>query len=115
LWEPLVFNKVLDNWTIHPFVEIKLIDYTQNKYKSYWDKTYVPEEGEEQLTKLESCGKGFEEIGMGYWYGMEDGCICNGEFGGDLNEGKYPALSTEPCNAEQLSVIGCRPVSNMDP
>jgi hypothetical protein len=27
---------------------------------------------------------GWEEIGKGYWYGMNDGCICNGDFGGDF-------------------------------
>ena len=67
-----------------------------------WVKNYVPKEGEtidESLTF--DCPKGYEEIGNGYWYGLKDGCICNGEFGGEYNSNlKYDKLSFDSCNLE---------------
>lgn len=101
LWDPKVFNKVLDNWNENPFTEITLLDFTTEEFRQYWDKSYVPPEGEELKAydpKVFDCPAGFEEIGLGYWYGMKDGCICAKEFGGVINNGKYPPLSFDMCN-----------------
>ena len=80
LWDPLVFDKVLDNWTLNPFNKIQLLDFTGEEYNDYWNQNY---QNEQEISKLKfDCPTGYEEIGEAYWYGLKDGCICNGEYGG---------------------------------
>jgi len=33
LWDPKVFNKVLDNWNENPFTEITLLDFTTEEFR----------------------------------------------------------------------------------
>lgn len=40
LWDPLVFDKLLDNWNEHPFVEMKILDFTSKEYDEYWAGNY---------------------------------------------------------------------------
>ena len=61
LWDPLVFDKVLDNWAEHPFTEIQLLDFTGPEYDNYWNKDYS---NKDEIAALNfDCPKGFEEIG----------------------------------------------------
>ena len=97
LWDPLVLDKVLDNWNENPFTEVKLLDFTTPEYDDYWAGNY------ENADKLNfDCPAGFEEIAQGYWYGMEDGCVCAGDYGGKILDGfnkrenkKYKPISNK--------------------
>ena len=104
LWNPQIFDRVLDNWSENPFVEMKILDFTTDEYKHLWDKNYQPQDGETINTELNfDCPKGFDELGSGYWYGLKDGCICNGIFGGDYNinnKGAFLPLSLDDCSTE---------------
>ena len=44
LWDPLVFDKVLDNWTENPFTDMKILDFTGEEYNDYWAGNYADEE-----------------------------------------------------------------------
>lgn len=99
IWDPLVFNRVLDNWDKSPFVEIIIKDFTGEQYDKYWQRDFTDKEESIRLEESLKCPENFEEIGKGYWYGLEDGCLCNGEFGGSYNTDSDPSLKIPPLTA----------------
>jgi hypothetical protein len=40
LWDPLVFDRVLENWSDHPFTDIKVLDFNGEEYNDYWAGNY---------------------------------------------------------------------------
>ena len=99
LWNPQLFNKVLDNWSENPFSFIILLDFTTPDYLPFWDRSIEVVEGGTPINELNfDCPADYDEIGMGYWFGLEDGCICNGEFGGEYNNGYYNSITPGECN-----------------
>ena len=102
-WDPLVLNKVLGNWNENPIIEMKLLDFTGKEYDDYWKGKFDKKDilGKPIKWNL-NCPKGFEEIAQGYWFGMKDGCVCYGDFGGRFNT-KFDKISTKPCTDEQIS------------
>ena len=72
------------------------MDFTDTKYDKYWAKDFRDKDETKSLEQSLKCPEGFEEIGQGYWYGLEDGCVCNGEYGGNFNTESDPDLKIPP-------------------
>lgn len=63
LWDPLVFNRVLDNWSEHPFVEVELKDFSGPEWDEYWKGNYADKAATKLLADKMKCDEGWEEIG----------------------------------------------------
>jgi len=62
LWDSQFFEAVLEGWRKYPIVEIEQYDITLTENAIYKDR----------------CKEGWDTVAQGYWWGLQQGCNCNG-------------------------------------
>ena len=68
---------------MNPITEIDVKDFTAG-----WDKKSKEKKTTDELFGC-SFGDTANTVAQGYWYGFKGGCICNGDFGGEYQDGKF--------------------------
>lgn len=63
LWDPQVFNRVLDNWSENPFIDMILLDFTGEEYDEFWADNIKDRVTAKAIEDKMKCPDDYEEIG----------------------------------------------------